>query len=115
MEQGDTLSACCPINVTEVYAGMRPLEASNTQGFLRRWKYYPITSWPVARLAGLFKGDDSKRGVTLSTTDVIIAAVAYITSFSLLFTEDNLKHYPNEGASAFTPLPWKLEHFRRFL
>src|ERR1017187_2355322 len=45
------LLACCAVNVTEVYAGMRPHEASLTEAFLRSLKFFEVT-WEIARLAG---------------------------------------------------------------
>lgn len=102
VEDGGTL-ACCPINVTEVYAGMRPAEERSTQEFLETLKYYPI-SWPVARLAGLVKRDYRKKGLTLATTDVTIAAVALHYQLSLI--TDNLKHYPMKELQLH-PLPFQ--------
>src|ERR1035441_8189599 len=55
IEQGNTL-ACCPINITEVFAGLRPQEEQNTKAFLRTLELYPLT-WPVAEVAGLLKRD----------------------------------------------------------
>src|SRR6267142_937532 len=69
------LLACCPINVTEVYAGMRAQEETRTLNLLQSLQYLPLT-WPVARLAGKLKRDYSRKGVTLAATDVTIAAVA---------------------------------------
>ena len=100
LEQGNTL-ACCPINVTEVYAGMRPAEEPNTQAFLETLKYYPVT-WPVARLAGTLKRDFSKKGITLSTTDVTIAAVALHNQLAL--ATDNVKDFPMQELHLH-PLP----------
>jgi len=100
LEQGNLL-ACCPINVTEVYAGMRPVEERTTLEFLETLQYFPIT-WPVARLAGLVKRDYGKKGITLATTDATIAAVALYNQLSLL--TDNLKHYPMKNLSLY-PLP----------
>jgi predicted nucleic acid-binding protein len=48
LRQGHLL-ACCSINVTEVYAGLRPKEEKATKEFLRSLEYYHVT-WPVARL-----------------------------------------------------------------
>ncbi len=42
------LLACCSINVTEVYAGMRPSEAEVTEAFLRSLRFYEVT-WAIAR------------------------------------------------------------------
>jgi len=50
LEQGNTL-ACCPINITEVYAGLRPNEEHDTRRFLQALDLYPLT-WPVSELAG---------------------------------------------------------------
>jgi len=44
------LLACCSINVTEVYAGMRPQESEVTEAFLRSLRFYEVT-WEIA--AGL--------------------------------------------------------------
>ena len=62
LEQGHLL-ACCPINVTEVYA---------------------------------------RKGVTLATTDVTVAAVALHHHLTLI--TDNLKHYPMTEVSLY-PTP----------
>jgi predicted nucleic acid-binding protein len=100
LEAGNLL-ACCPINVTEVYAGLRPAEEVRTHDFLESLRFYPIT-WPVARLAGLIKRDYSKKGTTLATTDVTIAAVALYHQLTLI--TDNVKHYPMKELPRF-PLP----------
>src|ERR1051325_10143926 len=63
------LLACCSINVTEVYAGMRPHEARLTYAFLRSLKYYEVT-WEIARRAGDLKREWAKKGHTLSLPDV---------------------------------------------
>jgi len=85
------LLACCPINVTEVLAGMRAHEEAKTLAFLQALRYYPLI-WPMARLAGELKREYSRKGVTLATTDVSIAAVALYHQLTLM--TDNLKHYP---------------------
>src|SRR5712692_3377479 len=72
--QGHSL-ACCSINVTEVYAGLRPGEEQRTAEFLESMEWYEVT-WEIARRAGLFRRDFQKRGITLSLADVTIAAVA---------------------------------------
>ena len=100
LEQGHLL-ACCPINVTEVYAGMRTHEETRTLNLLESLQYYPIT-WPIARLAGELKRDYGRKGVSLATTDVTIAAVALYHRLTLL--TDNLKHYPMKELTLF-PLP----------
>jgi predicted nucleic acid-binding protein len=99
-QQGHTL-ACCPINVTEVYAGMRPKEEQRTTALLRSLQLYPIT-FPVAELAGLLKRDYSKKGIVLSLPDAIIAAVAIHNQLTLI--TENTKHFPMKELALF-PLP----------
>jgi len=100
LSQGHLL-ACCPINVIEVCAGMRSHEETRTLNLLQSLQYYPLI-WPIARLAGELKRDYSRRGVTLATTDVTIAAVALYHQLTLI--SDNIKHYPMEELG-LCPLP----------
>ena len=100
LSQGDML-ACCAVNVTEVYAGMRPKEESKTEALLQSLEYYQI-SWDVAKLAGLLKRDYSKKGQTLSLSDTTIAAVAL--EYNLTLITDNIKHYPMPQLKLY-PLP----------
>ena len=95
------LLACCPINVTEVYAGVRPKEETATEEFLKSLEYYHIT-WPVARMAGLLKRDYARKGTTLTSADTTIAAVAMINDLTLL--TDNVKDFPMKEL-ALHPLP----------
>jgi Predicted nucleic acid-binding protein, contains PIN domain len=90
LSQGDLL-ACCAINVSEVYAGMRPKEEAKTEALLQSLDYYEI-NWEAAKRAGLLKRDYSKKGQTLSLTDTTIAAVAL--EYNLTLITDNVKHYP---------------------
>jgi predicted nucleic acid-binding protein len=95
------LLACCPINVTEVYAGLRPREEAATQAFLASLQFIPITS-QAARFAGELKREYARRGSTLNLGDVIIAAVAIENRFTLL--TDNVKDFPMRELSVY-PLP----------
>jgi predicted nucleic acid-binding protein len=98
--QGNTL-ACCSINVTEVYAGMRPSEELRTTGLLNSLKFYPVR-WEIARLAGELNNDHARRGISLATTDVTIAAVAIHNQLPLI--TDNTKRYPMKELVLY-PLP----------
>jgi predicted nucleic acid-binding protein len=88
--QGHVL-ACCPVNITEVYAGLRPGEETKTDAFLNSLEYLPVTP-AIARQAGLLRRDWQKKGQTLSYTDVTIAAVALSDEVPLL--TGNRKHFP---------------------
>ena len=90
LSQGDLL-ACCAVNISEVYAGMRPKEETKTEALLQSLDYYEI-NWEVAKRAGLLKRDYSKKGQTLSLPDTTIAAVAL--EYNLTLITDNVKHYP---------------------
>jgi hypothetical protein len=97
LRQGHLL-ACCSVNVTEVYAGLRSHEETRTRELLESLQYFPI-SWPVARLAGLLKRDYGRKGITLATTDATIAAVTL--HYELTLITDNLKHYPMKELSLY--------------
>ena len=90
LKQGHML-ACCPVNFTEVYAGIRPGEETKTDAFLNSLECLPVTP-AIARQAGLLRRDWQKKGQTLSYTDVTIAAVALSNEAPLL--TDNRKHFP---------------------
>ena len=100
LQQGHLL-ACCSINVTEVYAGLRSHEETRTRELLESLQYFTI-SWTVARLAGLLKRDYGRKGITLAATDATIAALTIHHDLTLI--SDNLKHYPMKGLSLY-PLP----------
>jgi len=100
LKQGHLLG-CCPINVTEVYAGLRPKEEAATQEFLESLQYFQIT-WPIARLAGLLKRDYARKGKTLTVSDATIAAVAIHHKLTLL--TDNVRDFPMKELSIY-PLP----------
>jgi predicted nucleic acid-binding protein len=99
-EQGHLL-ACCSVNVTEVYAGMREEEQASTAELLDSLQFYPVT-FPIARLAGFLKRDYSRKGITLAIGDVTVAAVALYHHLTLI--TDNAKHYPMKEVSLY-PLP----------
>jgi predicted nucleic acid-binding protein len=100
LQQGHLL-ACCAINVTEVYGGMRSPEEPRTRELLESLEYYSI-GWTVARLAGILKRDFTRKGITLAATDATIAAVAIHHQLTLI--TDNLKHYPMKELRLY-PLP----------
>jgi predicted nucleic acid-binding protein len=90
LEQRNLL-ACCSINVTEVYAGMRPHEIKVTEAFLRSLKFYEVT-WDIARRAGELKNEWAKKGQTIGLPDITIAAVALANALTLV--TDNRKDFP---------------------
>lgn len=90
IQQGHIL-ACCPVNITEVYAGLRPGEEEKTKVFMDSLEFVPVTAETAVR-AGLLRRDWRQKGHTLSYSDVTIAAVALGRRLPLL--TDNRKHFP---------------------
>jgi predicted nucleic acid-binding protein len=60
LSRQDILLACCAVNVTEIYKGMRSDEQGRTEAFLRSLEFYPVT-WDVAQLAGDLFREGGKR------------------------------------------------------
>ena len=83
--------ACCSINVTEVYAGLRPCEEAKTERLLRSLKFYPVT-WEIAKQAGDLLNVWRQQNRTLSLPDTTIAAVALAND--LMLVTGNLKDFP---------------------
>jgi len=85
--EGSSLG-CCPINIMEVYSGMKQQEKETTEEFLDSLEYYELTRESAMR-AGEYKQYYQKKGTTLSLPDV---AIAIANDLALL--TDNPKHYP---------------------
>jgi predicted nucleic acid-binding protein len=92
--QGGNTLACCAINVAEVYAGMKPHEASATDTLLESLDYYEIT-WRTAKRAGRLKFDLSRRGRTHTLADAMIAATALDNQLTLV--TDNVRDFRIPG------------------
>jgi len=89
-DEGASLG-CCPINIAEVYSGMREEEREVTEEFLDCLEFHPITR-EVAKMAGEIRRRYLRRGVTIPLPDAMIAAVA-IANDLILLTGDK-RHYP---------------------
>lgn len=98
MAQGH-IFACCAVNFTEVYAGLRIGEEDRTATFLDSLEFLPVTA-EIARQAGLLRRDWHKKGHTLSYPDVTIAGVAIRNQVALL--TDNGKHFPMPEIQLFS-------------
>ena len=83
--------ACCSVNITETYAGLRLSEELRTEALLQSLDCLTVTP-EIAKRAGLIRRDWLKKGYNLSYSDVTIASVA-ITHDAPLLTE-NSKHFP---------------------
>ena len=91
--------ACCPINVTEIYTGLREPERDRTEALLRSFELIPI-SFEAGRLAGELLQSGKVQGKTFSVPDMIIAAVCITEDLTLItdnrkdFTVPELKLHP---------------------
>ena len=83
--------ACCSINITEIYAGLRPGEEARTERLLRSLKFYPVT-WEIAKQAGELLNVWRQQNRTLSLPDTTIAAVALAND--LVLVTGNQKDFP---------------------
>jgi predicted nucleic acid-binding protein len=95
IEHGDEVGVS-PINVTEFYAGLAPAQREVWDAF-----FEPLLLWPIslaaAKQAGRFRYDFARRGITLSTTDALVAAVAREVGATLVTS--NVKDYPMDEVS----------------
>ena len=89
-QRGD-IAGCCCINIAETYAGMREKEKEKTDRFIESLYYFKVTK-EVAKLAGELRKKYAKKGKTLATSDVIIAATAI--NYGLTLITKNIKHFP---------------------
>ncbi len=92
------LLCCSPISIVEVYAGMKDKEKAATDEFLNSLECYEINR-EVANLAGELKRKYSKKGITLSTPDVLIAATAM--EKHLILVTSNARHFPIDGVMVY--------------
>ncbi|MBI4318805.1 MAG: PIN domain-containing protein [Chloroflexi bacterium] len=90
-EGGDEL-AVCAINVAEFYAGVPPAQRGVWDEFFSTLTYWDVTA-QAARHAGCLRFDFARKGRVLSTTDVIIAAVAQ--EKEAVIVTDNTKGLPD--------------------
>lgn len=89
-EEGSSLG-CCPINIAEVYSGMRESERGVTEEFLESLEYHELTR-EIARMAGEIRRRYLREGVAIPLPDAMIAATA-IANDLVLLTGDR-RHYP---------------------
>lgn len=91
----------CSVVVAEVYSGLRPERETSTVAMLRKLSYLS-TSEDAARQAGGWRYAFARRGITLTTTDCLIAATA--AEHGVGVVTGNVKDFQVLGA-AIVPLP----------
>ncbi len=99
-ERGDALCVSAVV-VAEVYSGLAPAATDRVQPFLEACTFLP-TGYEEARQAGRWRHDFARRGIALSTTDMLVAATA--VAYRAAIVTGNAKDYPMEGVTV-VPLP----------
>lgn len=84
----------CAINVEELYRGVREVEEAALRRFLGGFRVAPLGR-EEAELAGRWRRDFARRGVTLGQADCLIAAAA--TGIGAQLATGNPKHFPMDG------------------
>ncbi len=97
--EGSSLG-CCPVNVIEVYTGMKERERKVTEEFIDSLENYELTK-EIAKQAGEYKKKYQRKGISLSLPDVAIAAIAVANNLTLL--TNNQKHYPIPELEVYLP------------
>ncbi len=92
--------ASCAITIAEVYAGMRPGEARETEESLRGLEYFPTSEF-TAQLGGTLRATWARKGRTIALTDTLIAAVALENNLAI--ATDNVKDFPMPELKILTP------------
>ena len=80
-----------PISIAEFYAGLTPGEHPDWDEFFASLTFYPI-SYEASIQAGKWRASFRARGIQLSTTDTLIAAVA--SEVGAIVLTSNVKHFP---------------------
>ena len=90
--QGHRLGVCC-INVAELYSGLRQEERARADRLIDNLEFYEVTR-EVAKQAGRYRFDYSRRGRTISTADTLVAAAAIVGTATLITA--NTRDFPME-------------------
>ena len=99
-ERGESLCTSAVV-VAEIHSGVRPAEIGVADAFLESCSYLP-TGYEDARQAGRWRYEFARRGIALSTTDMLVAAAAL--SHQATIVTGNVKDFPMEEVTVL-PLP----------
>lgn len=91
----------CDVTIAEVYAGLDPQDKSRAEQFLSACSFL-ASSPAIARQAGEWRYRYRRQGLTISTTDALIAATAHAHQATVVTR--NVSHYPMPEI-AILPLP----------
>lgn len=92
IDGGDEIGVCAVV-VAEFYSGLLPQERTRWQSFFDALRFWDETR-EVAEQAGIWRYEYARKGVTLSTTDLLIAAVA--NDIGAVLVTNNIRDFPLE-------------------
>ena len=81
----------CAVGIAEFYSHLRPHEEDEAAQLLARLEYFDTTA-EMAVEAGRYRYQYARRGITLSATDTITAAVAIANDATLVTA--NVRDFP---------------------
>jgi predicted nucleic acid-binding protein len=81
----------CPITIAEFYAGLTANQWPEWDELFAVLTFCPI-SYDASVQAGKWRSQFKSRGIQLSTTDTLVAAVA--ADIGAIVVASNVKHYP---------------------
>jgi predicted nucleic acid-binding protein len=88
---GEGFLAVSTLTHYEIYRGMRPGEENKTDTFLDSMVTLSVTT-DIARFAGKLMNGIRSKGLTIDTSDAVIAATAL--SLNIPLVTNNISHYP---------------------
>jgi predicted nucleic acid-binding protein len=91
----------CDVVVAEVFSGLHARHRAQGKAFLDSMRFL-TTSPAAARQAGLWRYEFRSHGIQLTTTDALIAAVAFDRRATLI--TGNVRHFPMPDVTIL-PLP----------
>jgi len=95
--QGHDLGVCC-INIAELYSGLNDKERTGAEKLVDCLGYYDITR-DIAKMAGNYRFEFARNGITLTVSDTLVAAAAINYGATLITA--NVKDYPMKEIELF--------------
>lgn len=89
------------VTIAEIYKNIYPSEIMKTESVLAEFQTWDVTT-SIAKQAGLYWQQYSKRLKNLSLTDCLIAGTANVNNLTLVSL--NAKHFPMKDIQTLNPL-----------
>lgn len=89
------------VTIAEVYKNIYPSEMVKTENVFREFETWDVTTL-IAKIAGLYWQQYSKKLKNLSLTDCLIAGTANVNN--LILVSLNIKHFPMKDIQSLNPL-----------